>query len=284
MRVLITGATGLLGSRMLQEFPEEWEPVGTTIAPQHGFVEFQLEDRHSVHRVGGGAYDWIVHCAAIASPADCADDPRRAMEVNAKATGWLARAAADAGSRMAYASSHHVFCGDSPPYKETDPPSPVNVYGHTKLAGERHALSVPGALIVRLPALYSLDTAAPNNRLGLLRRSLEAGETFRAENASVRYFTLAEDVAAAFAFLIAEDHRGVYHVSAATGCTQFQFMRAAAEAMGLDPELVVEDDADPPVERPRDSRLDTGLYRSLGGPEPRPYQDALEGLRRRTRR
>jgi len=265
---------------MIRVFPSDWQIRGADVEPAPGAVHFRLEDRHSVRRTGmGDRYDWVVHCAAIRSPEVCAEDPRHALEINAKATGWLARVTADVGAKMAYASSHHVFNGEDPPYRESDTPAPVNVYGHSKLAGERHALSVPGALVVRLPALYSLDLDAPNNPLAELRRALSCGERVEADDQHLRYYTLTEEVAEAFAFLMKQECRGVVHASAQMGCTELEFRRAAAEAMGLDSELVVaREQAASSVRRPRDSRLDIGLYESLGGPPFTNYDEALRTL------
>ena len=75
------------------------------------------------------------------------------------------------------------------------------------------------------------------------------------------------------------------HVSTDLACTQAEFMRAAAEAMGLDGLEIGEAAADPGgVRRPPNSRLDTALYRSLGGPPLTNYPEALASLRRRLAR
>jgi dTDP-4-dehydrorhamnose reductase len=282
MKVLITGASGLLGSRMLKAFPSHWQVTGTCHKhPMPGLVECSLDNSRSVPRLlREGGYDWAVHCAALRSPDACQRDPRRAIEVNSDGTEWVARAASDSGVRMAYASTDAVFGGDAPAYREDDRPSPVGVYGHSKLAGEQHALSVPGALVVRMPALFSLDLDAPNNVLSALRQSLEAGRPFAADDESVRYYTLAEDVAAAFAFLLDRSARGVVHVSAEEASTKRQFLQAAAAALGLDAGLVVPNGPDAgAAARPRDSHLDTTLYKSLGGPPMQGYSRALGRLR-----
>jgi dTDP-4-dehydrorhamnose reductase len=281
MKVFITGASGLLGSRMLAAFPQHWEVTGAYCTrPGPGLVQCMLGNPDSVRRlIGDGGYDWVVHCAAIRSADQCRRDARKAMEVNACGTELVALAAGEAGARLAYASTDYVFGGDDPPYRETDRPGPLNVYGHSKLAGERHTLSVPGGLVVRMPALYSLDLSAPNNVLADLRSSLAAGQHVAADNDGVRHYTLAEEVAAAFAFLMERGHRGVIHVSADRSSTKLGFLRAAAQAMGLDAGLVGPAEPDPgKALRPRDAHLDSGLYRSLGGPALAGYRDALRRL------
>ncbi len=280
MKVLVTGATGLLGSRMLSVFPDDWDVVGAYHSrPVPGMVECCLGNCHSVARaIAAGGYDWVVHCAAIRSPEACASDAREAMAVNAEGTGLVARAATDADARLAYASTDYVFAGDEPPYLEGDGPAPANVYGHSKLAGERRALGAPGGLVVRMPALYSLDLDAPNNVLGGLRDALAAGEAVTADETCTRYYTQAEDVVAAFAHLIAAGHRGVVHVSAAQRSTKLEFLKAAADAAGWDSGLITGSD-EARADRPLDSHLDTGLYESLGGPAFTGYRDALAGWR-----
>jgi dTDP-4-dehydrorhamnose reductase len=270
---------------MLKVFPPGWQVTCTHVSAAAGMIECRLEDPCSVTQaVQGDNYAWVVHCAVIRSPEACEQDPRRAVEINARAREWLARAATDIGARMAYASSPHVFAGDRPPYAEGDAPSPISVYGRSKLAGEHHALSVPGGLVVRMAALYSLNLTAPSNILAALKESLEAGRPVKAGGHYVRYYTLAEEVAAAFSFLMAAGRRGVVHVSAQRGCTQLQFLRAAAVAMGFDAGMVVEQEAGAQTAiRPRDSRLEVRLYASLGAPPFRGVrrgpQAPLSGLR-----
>ncbi|MGD2174476.1 MAG: SDR family oxidoreductase, partial [Candidatus Brocadiaceae bacterium] len=222
MRVLVTGGSGLLGSRMLRTFPPDWDVTGTCASRDlPGLVRVRLEDGRALRQlIQEGRYDWIVHCAAIRSPDVCARDSGRAIEVNSVGTECVALAAEDSGARLAYASTDYVFPGDDPPYGEDDRPAPLNVYGHSKLAGEQLALRVPGGLVVRMPALYSLDLEAPNNVLGGLTQSLREGREVGADDEAVRYYTLAEEVAAAFMFLMREHVRGIVHVSASDSSTK----------------------------------------------------------------
>ena len=281
MKVLVTGASGLLGSRMLRAFPPDWQVTGTCHSrPVAGLVQCPLSGSHCAgDLIRDGDFDWVVHCAAIRSPDVCDKDPQRAMTVNAEGARQVAVAAADAGAGIAYASTDYVFPGSRPPYAERDATAPLNTYGESKLAGEHHVLSVPRGLVVRMPALYSLDLEAPNNLLGATKAQLEKGKPVAADDLYVRYYTLAEEVAAAFAFLIADGQRGLVHVSAHEACTKLRFLKEAAGAMGLARGLVVPADPGPrAAQRPMDSHLGTGRYELLGGPSFTGYSLALERL------
>jgi dTDP-4-dehydrorhamnose reductase len=289
MKVLVTGASGLLGSRLMQAFPSDWRVDGTCHSrPVPGLIRCSLSGPDSVGDViRRGGYDWVVHCAAIRSPDACSKDPRRAMAVNAEGTRAVAAACASAGARTLYVSTDYVFPGSTPPYAERDTPAPINVYGESKLAGEHYALAVPRALVVRIPALYSLDLSAPNNLLGALKASLEKGKAVPADDHCVRYYTLAEEVANALAFLIRGEQTGVVHVSAHEPSTKLRFLREAARSAGLEPGLVVEAgggatraDARAAADRPLDSHLETARYEALAGPALTGWSRALERLRR----
>jgi len=281
MNILVTGASGLLGSRILCGFPSDWRVTGTCrtrSAP--GLIDCELTLPRTAERLLADAdYDWVIHCAANRSPDACEAAPRDAVMLNSLSVEWLAQAADNAGVRLLYASTDFIFSGEHPPYGEADSAGPVNAYGLSKLAGERAALSVSSAVVVRMPALYSTDLAAPGNCLTGLATALDERRPFAADDVAPRYYTLAEDVAAAMAFLIARAHIGVVHVSSTERSTKRGFLQAAAEALGGDPDLVVPAEDAPPARRPHDTHLVTPPYESLGGPEPRGYTAALATLR-----
>ena len=173
----------------MSRVPADWQVTGTCHSrPVAGLVQCALGGRHSVaDLIREGGYDWVVHCAAIRSPDVLDKDPQRAMTVNAEGARQVAVAAADAGAGIAFASTDYVFPGSTPPYAERDTTAPLNTYGESKLAGEHHVLSVPRGLVVRMPALYSLDLEAPNNLLGPTKAQLEQGKPVAADDLYVRY-------------------------------------------------------------------------------------------------
>ncbi|KAI9787326.1 MAG: hypothetical protein M1816_007674 [Peltula sp. TS41687] len=157
--VLITGATGLLGRQVVRAFQEaEWRVVGTgfTRANPPSILKLDLGDEAAIHR------------AANRFPDKCEADPDGTRALNEQATHSLATATNTRGIVLIYISTDYVFPGvpGEAPYAATAPPRPPNLYGETKLGGERAVLSVTGSshlgVILRVPVLYG-ETENNNN-------------------------------------------------------------------------------------------------------------------------
>jgi dTDP-4-dehydrorhamnose reductase len=132
MRIAVTGAAGALG-----------RAVVATFGDQHDLVPFAHEDlavedlSAVMDRLVPAKPEVIVHAAAMTSVDGCEEDPRGAFLANALGTRNVAQAAARAGAILAYVSTDYVFDGEKgEPYHEFDVPSPISVYGKSKLAGE----------------------------------------------------------------------------------------------------------------------------------------------------
>lgn len=131
MRVLITGSTGFLGQYFLKAFEEQ-----ELIPLSHKDVN--LEKKETIDRIISLDPDLIIHPAAIRSPDICEEEPKRAWMVNALGTKHIAIACGILDTPLIYISTDYVFSGEKEePYTEFDEPNPINVYGRTKLEGEK---------------------------------------------------------------------------------------------------------------------------------------------------
>ncbi|MHB1514590.1 MAG: dTDP-4-dehydrorhamnose reductase [Acidiferrobacteraceae bacterium] len=153
MKVLVTGGSGQLGSALVQEAPADV----ALIVPDRAMLD--LAKPEAIRAVVATMKpDWIINTAAYTHVDRAESERDMAFRVNAEAVQALAEAARDTGARMLQVSTDFVFDGThGVPYAPGAIPSPLNVYGQTKLAGEHAVLSTLGtrALVVRTAWLYA---------------------------------------------------------------------------------------------------------------------------------
>ena len=153
MKILLTGKTGQIG----EELNNIVGDLGNLITVDK--EQLDLSKPNSIEPVILDIKpDIIINPAAYTAVDKAEEEPDLAMTVNAIAPGLLAKAARKVGAGLIHYSTDYVFDGCSEiPYKEEDPPNPLNVYGKTKLAGEK-ALAEAGVpfLIIRTGWVYSL--------------------------------------------------------------------------------------------------------------------------------
>jgi dTDP-4-dehydrorhamnose reductase len=270
MRLLITGAGGLLGAYLLRETANRANVVawgGLRGGEQFGIPlrPIDLTDAAAVTSALRSARpDVVLHAAALARVADCWRDAERARRVNADATQTLARLAADAGARLVLVSTDLVFDGENAPYRESDAASPVSVYGRTKRAAEEAVLSVPRSAVVRVSLLYGPSLHGRPSFFDEQAAALRAGRPvtlFRDE-----WRTPLDLVTAARALVnIAEsDFNGLLHVGGPERLSRLEMGLRLAKFLGIDPSPIVATDraaAPAPEPRPRDVALDSSRWR-----------------------
>jgi dTDP-4-dehydrorhamnose reductase len=174
MKVLVTGARGLLGAAITREFE-----AGHEVLPlDRGALD--VTDAGAVARVVSDTRpDLVVNCAAYNNVDGAEDAPETALDVNAFAVLSLARAAARAGAILVHFSSDFVFDGESDtPYTEADRANPQGAYAASKLLGDWFALETERAYVLRVESLFGPPAAAGSRRgsLGTIVDRIQAGE------------------------------------------------------------------------------------------------------------
>lgn len=260
-RILVIGADGYLGSRLLAAVRRTHSDApGTARRGGPGLARLDLADPDLAGLDTGGA-DCAAIAAAVTGMRACHDDPAGTRAVNVAGTLALARALAARGVRPLWFSSDMVFPGPGR-WADGDRPSPVNAYGEQKAEVESAFAEATGGLglVVRLSKVYGGEPEG-EGLLGATAAALRRGETVRAA-ADLRFHpTHADDVAACVLRLLAlaaETGLSGTFTCCAPAMTRLELLRRVAARVGANPAQVVPvsvDDLGEPFRRPKDVEL-----------------------------
>lgn len=285
MKVLVAGRNGQL-ARALKEIdlPDtDWQVKAM------GRPELDLSDPATLReQIEAFAPDIVINTAAYTAVDKAEDEPEAAHAINAIGAGNLAKATAEAGIPILHISTDYVFSGEGKTARvETDPPSPVNVYGSSKLAGEKAVAEAnPRHLIVRTSWLYSPfghNFVTTMLRLGGERDELTVVDD---QTGSPTYaFDLAEALIAITGQVVGRPEGdsvwGIYHLANSDTATWFDFageiFRQASGHGFNTPKLtpVTFDQFPTPAARPAYSVLDCKKAQDVFGIRLRDWHEAV---------
>ena len=249
MRILVTGANGLVGTKVLERLLQD--RTDEPLAAYHqnrtneylGDVPFWWLDTTSaedVERVLDAARpDAVVHAGAFTNVDGAERDRDLAWASNAEATGILARACAARGTRLVYLSTEYVFDGTAGPYRETDPVNPLGWYAKTKEAGEQAVIAAGGSwAIARTTVVYGYAPHVRSNFVLWLVAKLRAGKRVPIVEDQVGSPTLAENLAEMVIALARSRENGIFNTAGADVISRLDFSRQIAATFGLDASLM----------------------------------------------
>jgi dTDP-4-dehydrorhamnose reductase len=286
MRWLVTGASGQLGGYLLRHLRDRGEEVvawSGTVRGEVCGVPLEVVDLTNTASMPVPFHDArpqaVIHAAAMARVDECCRDPKRARRVNTHATARLAELAAEAGIRFVYVSTDLVFDGERAPYRETDPPQPLSVYGHTKADGETAALVSPHSVVARVSLLFGPTlTGRPGFFDGLIA-SLREGRSVTMFTDEWRTPLAMPAAAAALVEIARSDFTGIVHVGGPDRLSRQEMGQCIADHLGAPRSLLTaagRNSVAAAEPRARDVSLDSSKWRSLCPQSPWPtYREVL---------
>jgi len=252
MRLLVTGAAGMLGSDVTTAAEAAGHDV-TALARR----DLDLTDALAVTAaVASVRPDTIINCAAWTDVDGAEAQEDLATAVNGAGVAHLARAADATGAHLVHVSTDYVFDGrGTRPYLESDPTAPLSAYGRSKLAGER-ALDLERAAVVR--AAWLFGAGGGNFAATMLRLAVER-DTVTVVDDQFGFPTYAGHLAPALVALAERRSTGVLHAHGERPCSWFDFAEAIFARAGREMTVVRGSSADlaRPAPRPAYSVLGT---------------------------
>jgi dTDP-4-dehydrorhamnose reductase len=293
MRILVTGANGLLGGFLVPELVKAGhEVLATGLGPcrlsdvaggAYRYATLDITDAMMVFEsVDSFSPDAIVHAAAVTQADDCEKDPVRCWTVNVTASRFIVDAAKMKRAFMIFISTDFVFDGAMGPYREEDATGPVNYYGCSKLAAEKSVLSASSdSAVVRTVLVYGPSpNMARSSLMGWVARNLREGRTIRVVSDQIRTPTFAGDLARGIRKVVEQKASGLWHLSGRDVLTPYEMAVRTADMLGLDKSLMERVDAatfSQPARRPLRTGFIIEKARRELGYDPVSFE---EGLRR----
>lgn len=261
MRLLVTGASGLLGLNLsLAASTAGYQVTGLVHSHSLAGVPFcirqvdLLDVQSTLECIESTKPDAIIHCAAVANLNTAEKSPELAQRLNAEIPGVLAAAASRWGLPFVHISTDAVFDGQLGGYVESDPTHPLSVYARTKLAGEQAVQAAyPNALIARV-VFFGWSLSGKRSLSEFFYNNLHAGQKMKGFSDTFFCPLYVEDLAAALLEMLVKDLSGIYHVVSPENLSKYDFGIRLAQRFGLDPEL---------IEPVRMMEVERGVTRSL---------------------
>ncbi|MCX6344974.1 MAG: dTDP-4-dehydrorhamnose reductase [Armatimonadetes bacterium] len=276
MRILVTGACGMLGSLVVEALGAGHHVIPTDIID--GCEIMNIVDTNSVFdTINRTRPDLVIHCAAMSDVDGCEREDDAAFKVNAVGTWNIAAACASIDCAIAYICTDYVFDGEAGrPYTEFDQTNPINVYGASKLAGEMAVRELCRKhYVVRTSWLF--DTHGKNFAKSILT-SAETHDELKVVADQYGSPTYAKDLAEFLVSLVGSPLYGVYHYTNAGECSWYDFAKCILETAGKTDVKVVpikSDEWPTPTKRPKYSVLRHYRMELLGRDNARPWQEAV---------
>jgi dTDP-4-dehydrorhamnose reductase len=245
MRLLITGASGLLGLNLsLLAKYLGYEVVGFVHSHPLQSAPFDvrrvdlLDTQAALSAMDDSQPDAIIHCAALADLGEAERSPSLAHALNVDVPGMIAEAAFDSGIPLIHISTDAVFDGSKGNYIETDPPNHLSVYARTKLAGEQIVQEKnPDALIARV-VFFGWSLSGKRSLSEFFYNHLK-------DDLSVKGFIdtffsplYVEDLGEILLDMLEKGLHGNYHVVSSESLSKYDFGVKIAKRFGFDPGLI----------------------------------------------
>lgn len=244
MRILVTGASGLLGLNLCLHLTDSHQIFAVLHTQKLVEPPFQTIECNQINENSLGLVlkksrpDLLIHCAAMANVDTCETRPQEAKRINADMPGILAAHCKKKGIQLIHISTDAVFDGKMGDYSEEDSPNPLSVYAQTKLEGEQIVASeYPVAIIARVN-FYGYSLSGKRSLAEFFLNSLKANNPVNGF-VDVMFCPLyVNDLADTLMKMAGKELKGLYHVVSPESLSKYAFGIRIAEKFGLDKNLI----------------------------------------------
>jgi dTDP-4-dehydrorhamnose reductase len=244
VRILVTGASGLLGLNLCLEKVKEYEIFGIVHQTPLANVPFtlirqDLTNNNELSEIFNQTKpELVINCAAMANVDQCEKHPNQAAKINSEVPGYLAKNCAERAIPFIHISTDAVFDGEKGNYKETDVPNPLSIYAKTKLEGEKRVLDVnQAALIVRVN-FFGFSITGRRSLAEFFLRNLISGRKVYGFIDILFSPMYVNDLVETLFDMVKNKLTGIYHVVSPAHLSKYDFGMLISEKFNLDGSLI----------------------------------------------
>lgn len=286
MKVLVTGASGLLGRAIVRAFEGE-EVLGLAlnrVDPSKNIVKCDLRNPEELKaKILEFKPDVIIHSAAERRPDVCEKEKDSTTYLNVEVTEQIAALSREVDSWVLYISTDYVFDGTTPPYPPNGNVNPLSFYGQSKREGEvRLWKTTTNAGVLRVPLLYGDVEYLEESAATVLAKAVLEKKPVSIDDWQIRYPTYVDDVARAIRKLSERRMKhcglsGTWHFSANEQSTKYKIAVAIGKIFNIPTDHITPDPNAPPgAPRPRDCHLDTTALNLMGCLSLTPFEEGIK--------
>ncbi len=289
MRILLTGANGLLGQKIVNKSlgDDQYELIATGRGSKRFRENIQYESMDITSSTEVLAVlnryrpQVIIHTAAMTNVDECELNHESCTNVNVLAVQNLVDASQEISAFFLQVSTDFIFDGLEGPLTESHSPSPVNFYGQTKLDAEEIVMNANLSwAIARTVLVYGVVSDMSRSNIILwVKSSLEQGKEIKVVNDQFRTPTLAEDLADGCLLIAKSKSSGIFNISGKDFLTPYEMALQTADYFKLDKSLIHETDSTKftqPAKRPLRTGFIIDKAKNILGYAPHSFKEGIE--------
>ena len=290
MRILITGANGLLGQKLVHLLANDTniDLVATArgenrlpFSEGYTYRSMDITDRQQVLDVMAEVRpDAVIHGAAMTDVDKCELDKDACWLQNVTAVEHIVEGCRQTGAFLCHVSTDFIFDGEAGPYDEQAEGNPISFYGWSKYAAEKVVInSNIRWAIARTVLVYGIaHDMSRSNIILWVKKSLEDGKTINVVTDQFRSPTLAEDLAAGCTLIVTQQAEGIFNISGSDVLTPYEMAIQTADYFGLDKSFIAQADGSTfkqTARRPPRTGFVIDKARTVLGYDPRSFSEGI---------
>ena len=271
--ILVTGSTGQLGSDVVKELLKRGY---STLSPNRSELSLCSEDNIRNYILNSNC-EAIVHCAAYTQVDKAEDEKDLCIKINATATKHIAKCAKILDIPMIYISTDYVFDGTKDgKYTENDETNPINIYGESKLAGEKYVQEILDKYyIVRTSWVFNING---KNFIETMLRLSKANNQLSIVNDQIGSPTYTKDLSRLLVDMLETSKYGLYHATNEGYCSWYEFANTIFKLanINIDIKAINSNEYASRAKRPMNSKLSKDKLIEYGFKPLPHWEDALK--------